>query len=84
MAVKRCAWKWKSDPGMPGIQAPLSFGGDFVISHRPQNFTVSYRPPGEHHHVGSFGTLRQAKAAARRACQTGDTGRQIAPFRGRR
>jgi hypothetical protein len=37
--------------------------GDYVVSHRPQEHTVSFRPPGEHHHVGTFKT----KAAATRA-----------------
>lgn len=59
--------KWKKEPGTPGVQAPISHGGsahDYVISHRKDQHTVSYRPPGKHEHVGTFTTERQAKAAA--------------------
>jgi len=52
---------------MPGIQAPISHGGtehDYVISHRKDQHTVSFRPPGKHEHVGTFPTERKAKAAA--------------------
>ncbi len=57
-------FKWKEDPGSPGIQAPLSFTGDYVVSHRPGHHTVSYRPPGQHHYVGSYSTKDEAIAAA--------------------
>lgn len=62
--------KWKKDPGMPGIQAPISHGHgvvpphDYVISHRRDQHTVSYRPPGKHESVGSFATEKEAKVAA--------------------
>jgi hypothetical protein len=65
--------KWRSRRG-DEVQAALSYTDDgYVISHRPNNFTLSYRPkiPGdrfgstEHHHVGSFGSLREAKSVAR-------------------
>jgi len=59
--------KWKKEPGMPGIQAPISHGGDvhdYVISHRQDQHTVSYRPKGTHVHVGTFVTEKEAKAAA--------------------
>lgn len=65
--------KWKREPGSR-IQAPISHGGrahHYVISHRPEEHTVSYRPPGEHHHVGSYRTERDAKAAADQHAQTG-------------
>jgi hypothetical protein len=58
---------WKKEPGMPGIQAPISHGGkkhDYVISHRRDEHTVSFRPPGKHEHVGTFATEKAAKAAA--------------------
>lgn len=58
---------WKKSPGAPGIQAPISHGGDahdYVISHRTDQHTVSYRPPGKHEHVGTFSTEKAAKAAA--------------------
>ncbi len=55
--------KWLSNPGSP-IQAPLSYGGDYVISHRTDLFTVSYRPPGQHVHVAQVKTLKAAKLAA--------------------
>lgn len=58
---------WKKEPGIPGIQAPISHGGkkhDYVISHRRDEHTVSFRPPGKHAHVGTFVTEKEAKAAA--------------------
>jgi hypothetical protein len=58
------AVRWKRHPGS-AIQAPLSGWGHYVISHRPQNHTVSYRPRGHHVHVGSFTTETLAKRAAR-------------------
>jgi DNA-binding transcriptional regulator YiaG len=54
---------WEYNPGCK-IQAPLSYWGHYVISHREREFNVSYRPPGEHHHVGEFETLEEAKSAA--------------------
>jgi hypothetical protein len=65
---------WKKEPGMPGIQAPISHGGaahDYVISHRTDDHTVAYRPPGAHHHVGSYKTEAEAKAAAAQHAKTG-------------
>lgn len=60
--------KWKKYTGgkVNGIkvQADLSCAGDFVISHRHEQFTVSYRPTGHHIHVGTFTTLAAAKRAA--------------------
>lgn len=57
--------------------APLSVAGPYVISHRwnivPTQgyetrkvlyFTLSYRPPNEHHHIDNFDTLESAKDAA--------------------
>lgn len=55
--------EWTEHPG-DAIQAPLSSGGHYVISHRTNEFNVSHRPPGEHHHVGKFTTLKEAKDAA--------------------
>jgi hypothetical protein len=57
---------WKFHKGKPGIQANLSSSGPYVISHRPEEFTLSYRPEGEHHNVGTFKDLKLAKAAAER------------------
>jgi len=62
--------RWKRDPGIPNVQAPLSHGHgvspphDYVISHRLNQHTVSYRPPGHHEHVGTYETEKEAKAAA--------------------
>jgi len=80
-AQKKMTWTsstkaltWKREPGMPGIQAPISHGGDahhYVISHRTDDHTVSYRPPGEHHHVGSYKTEAEAKVAATQHAKTG-------------
>ena len=44
--------------------AALSTCGDYVISHRPNEFNVSYRPPGQHHHVGLAMTIEEAKKLA--------------------
>ena len=56
--------RWKRYPGIPNVQAPLSGWGHYTISHRQNNHTVSYRPPGHHVHVGSFPTEAKAKNAA--------------------
>lgn len=69
MAKPRCKLKWKFAAGVPGIQADLSYAGDYVISHRREQFTVSFRPPGQHHHVGTFKTLALAKRAASGDCK---------------
>lgn len=55
--------KWRSRRG-DKIMTPLSYLGDYTISHRPRDFTLSFRPTGEHHHVGSYPSLARAKAAA--------------------
>lgn len=55
---------WKRHAGVPGIQAPLSTAGHYVISHRPGEHTVAYRPPGEHHSVGNYKSAVVAKGAA--------------------
>lgn len=56
--------KWYSDPGQPGIQAPLSYtdeGQDhYVVSHRAGQHVVSWRPPGQHIHVGQWDTPEKA------------------------
>lgn len=65
---------WKKEPGS-AVQAPISHGGsahDYVISHRRDQHTVSYRPPGQHQHVGSYTTERAAKAAAAQHAATGN------------
>ncbi|HSX22545.1 MAG TPA: hypothetical protein VLE97_07215 [Gaiellaceae bacterium] len=68
--------RWKREPGSKN-QAPLSHGHgvrpphDYVISHRPEDHTVSYRPPGQHHHVGSYKSERDAKAAAEEHAKSG-------------
>lgn len=54
--------EWKEIPP-DGPVAPLSCAEDFMISHRTNNFTASWRPKGRHVHVGSFTTLDEAKAA---------------------
>jgi len=50
------------------IQADLSVAGDYVISHRVKRYTVSYRPEGEHVHVGTYPSLRRAKVEAQKHC----------------
>lgn len=54
---------WKYTRG-DRVSAALSCSGDYVISHRPGSFTVSYRPTGEHVHVATRTTLVLAKKAA--------------------
>lgn len=44
--------------------ASLSCSGSYVISHRPGQHIVSYRPTGQHHHVGEYQTWQSAKVAA--------------------
>lgn len=60
--------KWKRYPatrvGGQAVQAPLVCAGDYVISCRPQQYSCSYRPEGEHHHVAQCTTLAAAKKAA--------------------
>lgn len=59
--------KWRTRRGN-AISAPLSYAGDFVISHRHEWHTASYRPPGKHVHLGVFLT----KKAAREFCESLD------------
>lgn len=56
-------WKFHEGAKVNGrqVQADLSGSGDYVISHRPGDFNASYRPTGQHHHVGSWPTLVLAK-----------------------
>ncbi len=69
---------WTRRPGTirggRAISAPISYGDThhYVISHRPDEHTVSYRPPGQHHHVGTYKTAREAKAAAEQHAKTGE------------
>lgn len=42
----------------------LSVCGDYVISHRINQFVVSYRPLGKHIPVGTAKTLEKAKQIA--------------------
>lgn len=58
---------WKHDKGSQ-IQAPISWKGDYVVSHRGdesgKGHNVSFRPTGQHHHVGSYPTAQAAFQAA--------------------
>lgn len=54
---------WQENFGS-AVQAPLTFGNGYVISHRPNQFIVSYRPEGQHIHIGEYETLENAKSAA--------------------
>jgi len=62
--------RWQHVKGQPGISAAYSYRGDYQVSHRPgfgsqsESHTLSYRPSGEHHHIGTFPTAKQAYAAA--------------------
>jgi hypothetical protein len=53
---------WTTIPGTE-VVATLSCWKHYVISHR-SDFTVSYRPPNQHHHVGTYPTLEKAKEEA--------------------
>lgn len=55
--------KWEEITG-DHISAALSVSGPYVISHRPDSYTLSYRPKGKHEHVGTFGTVAEAKREA--------------------
>lgn len=72
--AKSCGLRWKFYEGtrVDGVkvQADLSVAGDYVISHRHENYNVSFRPPGTHQHVGAFKTLALAKKAASVDCKT--------------
>lgn len=51
--------EWSDDPGMPGVQAPLTYGGDYVISHHG----IRHAIPAEHraafaHAVEEHGRFR--------------------------
>lgn len=53
------------------ICTPLYFAGHYVISHwneghAVENFILSFRPPGQHHHVGQFTSLKDAQNVAER------------------
>lgn len=48
------------------VQAPLVYRGPYTISCRDACFTLSYRPEGEHHALGSFETLARAQQTALR------------------
>ncbi len=54
---------WEEIPATENCAA-LSASGDYAISHRPERFIVSYRPPNKHHHVGMRATLEEAKQLA--------------------
>lgn len=55
--------KWEFLVGSKN-QSDLSSWGDFVISHRPNQFILCLRPPGKHHNLGTFDTLAEAKRFA--------------------
>jgi hypothetical protein len=55
--------QWREIPERPNVCA-LSVAADYVISHRPDRYMVSFRPPGKHEHVGLTDTLVAAQAAA--------------------
>jgi hypothetical protein len=70
--------RWKEYPAgfVNGalVQAPLSGSGDYTISHRRENYTLSFRPTGGHYGLGSFPTLREAKDAAEKHAKGNDDG----------
>lgn len=55
--------KWERREGTK-IMAPLIYSGDYVISCRPGEFNLSYRPTGEHHGLGHYHSEDEAIAAA--------------------
>ena len=52
------------------VCAALCVKGDYVISIRNSGCNVSYRPPGQHIHVGAFPTLREAQKAANKHAES--------------
>ena len=54
---------WETRPG-DAVMAPISYAGPYVISHRPEEHTVSFRIPGQHAYLGVFTTEEEAKQAA--------------------
>lgn len=63
--------EWKEHKGSK-IQAALSVLGDYVISHRPNNYNVSFRPPNQHKHIGSYPTLAKAKEVVEQLFKTNE------------
>lgn len=47
------------------ISAARTLIGDYVISHWPHGYVVTYRPSGQHVPVGVFPTLTEATEACR-------------------
>jgi hypothetical protein len=56
---------WDTIPATD-ITCALTIAGDYVITHWPHGFTLSYRPPRKHEPMGTFGTLGEAKQVAER------------------
>jgi hypothetical protein len=67
-AAKARGWEWRAGSEDPSVQAPISFLGDYVVSHRalttPPQHTVSFRPKGQHHHIATCETAAGAWDAA--------------------
>jgi hypothetical protein len=55
--------QWREIAERPNVCA-LSVAADYVISHRPARYMVSFRPPGKHVHVGLSDTLVGAQTLA--------------------
>jgi hypothetical protein len=47
------------------VMAPIWWWGDYVISCRPNRYILSYRPTGQHKHIGIYDTLETAKSVAK-------------------
>lgn len=56
--------RWRHVP-QSDVCAALEIAGDYVISHRPASFTLSYRPAGQHVALGTFISLEIAKNQAK-------------------
>lgn len=63
MDQERGVIDWSHYPGSD-ICCPLTSWEDYVISHRPDQFTLSYRPKDSHIPLGQFTTLELAKSEA--------------------
>ncbi len=55
--------KWEFYKGTD-VQADLLCAGDYVISLRTDSYNLSYRPPGQHKHIGEYINLDTAIFAA--------------------
>lgn len=54
---------WEFIPETKNVSA-LSISGDYVISHWGDYFILSFRPTGQHIHLGKFSEFKKTKDRA--------------------